>query len=426
MGIPSMEEYKAAFFQIIENGAKMRDFCNYVSSVVNNPVALLHPSNIILEKSDDYDQELISEYINSEKNFDYNDAMSVSKLREDVYRSRRARLVYIPYLHNKRVLCGCVYKGNRLALMDIAIRNDPPDEEQMAFIEYAASVFNIIFRLNNFIVRESKDMAMQNMITGILDGTLNLEYQRQGIYTFRVFAVESWRLMWITPFDMARSGDLMFLESVREKLERICDENKNWWCTPYSNLDSKGYVILFDDASKDGIQSIGQLCVEESLYCFISRQIDTFSEMPRAYDDICYMNLMFHNNTSIKAAPGLRYYEDYKVGIALNEVFFSVDKSLLESPLLEEIYTYDKLHDTEYFITLECYFQNDGDLTVMADKMNIHKNTVAYRLKRMSELFGINFRSFRETSDIYYSIQFARKQHLGKILERSRDYDNHD
>lgn len=409
-----LEEHKRAFFQIIENGAKLQDFCNYVGSVIHNPIAVLHPSNTILAKSDDYDQELISEYVNSEKKYDYAEAANVAKMVEDVYRSRKAKLVFIPYLHNKRVLCGCVYLGNRIGMLDIAVRNDPPDEEQMAFIEYAASFFHIMYRLNNFVVRESKDMAMQNLITGILDGTVNLEYQRQGLYSFRAFAVENWRLMWITPFESSRDTDMEFMDSLREKLERICDESKNWWCTPYSNLEYNGFIILFDDFSKEGISKVRRLCIDEPLFCFISRKIDTFSEMPRAYDDICYMNMMFHNNASIWKKPGLRYYEDFKIGIALNEVFYSIDKSLLDNPLLEEIYTYDKLHNTEYFITLECYFQNDGDLNLMSEKMNVHKNTVAYRIKRMSELFNINFNSFRELSDLYYAIQFSRKQHLGK------------
>ena len=92
-----LDEHKKQYYRILESGASLHEFCNYVSSVVNNPTALLHPSNIILARSDDYDQELISEYINSEKNFDYNEAMAITRMVEDVYRSHGARLVYIPY-----------------------------------------------------------------------------------------------------------------------------------------------------------------------------------------------------------------------------------------------------------------------------------------------------------------------------------------
>lgn len=405
-----LEEYKKAFYEIIERGAGFRDFCNYLASVVGNPVSVMIAPKTMLSKSDDYNKELTDEYIYAEKNYDYEDEVGIKQKIEEVHRSRKAKLIYLPYLHNKRVLCGCTYLGNRIGLIEVAVVNDPLTQEQMEFIEYAASVFHIFFRLNNFVIRESKGTAMRNILVGVLDGTIDLDYQRKHLYNFRAFDVDSWRLAWVTPKDKYRCNDREWMDELQSVVEGNCNEIKNCWCVPYSFMDIKGVVVLYDESSRRTTDMLRELCLEKDLYAVISRSIHTLSEISRAFADVCYMDMMFHNNKNITPEAGIRYYENYKIGIAINEVFYNIDKSLLDSPLLEEIYAYDNVHNTEYFITLECYFSNNGNLDKIAEILNVHKNTVTYRLKKISELFDINFKSFRETADLYYIMQFTRQK----------------
>jgi len=406
----NLEEHKKAFYEIIERGAKFRDLCNYLASAVNNPVSVLIAHNTMLSKSDDYNKELIDEYIYTEENYDYEDKISTKQKIEEVYRSHKAKLLYLPYLHNKRVLCGCTYLGNRIGMIEVAIINDPLSDEQMELIEYAASAFHIFFRLNNFVIREGKGIAMRNILVGVLDGTIDLDYQRKHLYNFRAFDVDSWRLVWVTPRDKYKCNDTEFMNELQSRVEGNCEEIKNCWCVPYSFMDIKGMVVLYDESSKKTIDMLKELCAEKDLYAIISRAIHTLSEISRAFEDACYMDMMFHNNKNITPEPGIRFYENYKIGIAINEVFYNIDKNLLDSPLLEEIYAYDNIHNTDYFLTLECYFDNDGNLDRIAEILNVHKNTVAYRLKKISELFDINFKSFRENADLYYIMKFTRQK----------------
>ena len=403
-------EHRMKLFQIIENGAKLTDFCNYLAEQLGNPVAVRRPLKVILGKSDDYSQGLIDEFTSAEQNYDFDDASNVANMLEDVYRSRKATLSYIPYLHNKRVFCGSVYLGNRLGMIEVVARNSRPNDEEMEFIEYAASIFHIFYRLNNFVIRESKDMAMKNLLTGILDGTVNIEHQKWNMYNFSAFDVDSWRLMWLTPADKTKCLDKEFMDALQVEVEKICDSRKNWWAVSYANLDLTGFMILFEDSDREKIADIQSLCLKYNLYSVISRVFDTFAEIPRAFNDVSYMNMTFHDNKNLTPKPGIRYYENYKIGIALNEMFYNVDKDILGNPLIDEIYNYDRVHNTGYYDTLECYFMNNGDFDVMSEILNVHKNTIAYRMKKISEIFKINFKSFRETADLFYSMQFNRKK----------------
>ena len=51
---------------------------------------------------------------------------------------------------------------------------------------------------------------------------------------------------------------------------------------------------------------------------------------------------------------------------------------------------YDRLHGTDYYETLKCYMESDLNKNLTAQKMNIHRNTVEYRINRLIEAYGID------------------------------------
>ncbi|KAB8180200.1 PucR family transcriptional regulator [Microbispora catharanthi] len=51
---------------------------------------------------------------------------------------------------------------------------------------------------------------------------------------------------------------------------------------------------------------------------------------------------------------------------------------------------HDALHDTHYVATLRAWLEAQGDLTVAAERLGVHANTVRNRLRRMSEVTPLN------------------------------------
>lgn len=60
-------------------------------------------------------------------------------------------------------------------------------------------------------------------------------------------------------------------------------------------------------------------------------------------------------------------------------------------PVLRQIFEYDRENGTEYFPTLEQYLRCFLNTKVAARALCIHVNTLLYRIKRMTELFFIDF-----------------------------------
>ena len=69
----------------------------------------------------------------------------------------------------------------------------------------------------------------------------------------------------------------------------------------------------------------------------------------------------------------------------------------------------------EFIFLLDAWFAADGSLNAAAQALYIHKNTLQYRLKRLSEITGLDVRRPRQAPALYLAVQFYLE------LENDRD-----
>jgi len=93
---------------------------------------------------------------------------------------------------------------------------------------------------------------------------------------------------------------------------------------------------------------------------------------------------------------------------------------LRESEVLEEFYDqvlgplerYDREHRAELIPTLEAFFACDGNLQRTAERLFLHRNSLAYRLRRIQEITGMDLRRWEDC----FRLQLALK--IRPILRR--------
>lgn len=59
-------------------------------------------------------------------------------------------------------------------------------------------------------------------------------------------------------------------------------------------------------------------------------------------------------------------------------------------PALENLLIYDQKYKTNFTDTLKCFIQSFKDLTATAEKLGIHRNSLKYRLKKITEISNVN------------------------------------
>lgn len=72
---------------------------------------------------------------------------------------------------------------------------------------------------------------------------------------------------------------------------------------------------------------------------------------------------------------------------------------------LADLIAYDEQQHSDLLITLRVYFDNNGNTARTAAKLNIHRNTLAYRLNRIAEITRLDL----DDADVRLNLQLALK-----------------
>lgn len=76
-----------------------------------------------------------------------------------------------------------------------------------------------------------------------------------------------------------------------------------------------------------------------------------------------------------------------------------------ENDAIGSVISYDKGHGTELVKTLKAYMDCDGKVSEVADLLHVHKHTVRYRLRRVTELTGLDVTKFEDAARLYLAVR---------------------
>ena len=106
-------------------------------------------------------------------------------------------------------------------------------------------------------------------------------------------------------------------------------------------------------------------------------------------------------------------YDDYRLVTMLYVALVSTNTMIFGqfryvSNTVMNICQYDEQKGTEYFETLFAYLNSRFSLNETAQTLNIHRNTVVYRIRQLSERFGIDFDSPEECFQLNLSCRIYK------------------
>lgn len=75
---------------------------------------------------------------------------------------------------------------------------------------------------------------------------------------------------------------------------------------------------------------------------------------------------------------------------------------------IKKLLNYDKRFNTDFYSTLCVYLENCCNVKKTADQLFLHRNTMMYRVNRISEISGIDFNNYNDLFDCMISIKILR------------------
>lgn len=158
------------------------------------------------------------------------------------------------------------------------------------------------------------------------------------------------------------------------------------WCVPYQD-----YLVCVA-ASASGpvnITDFPQLLRKHGLSAGVSRPIDTLAMLRTAYEQAA---ATLKTIRTLQRNRVMAYYDDFLMIRLLDCIREDVDLSNFCFQDIRAIQDYDRKHDAELCRTLLCYLEHHRNASNTARELNIHRNTVHYRINKCMEILkGLDF-----------------------------------
>lgn len=112
------------------------------------------------------------------------------------------------------------------------------------------------------------------------------------------------------------------------------------------------------------------------------------------------------------SSPRVTFFGD----LSLYELLLAVNGEQLRAfaySWLADIIAYDDQHKSDLLITLDAYFNSNGNMRLTAKELNIHRNTLVYRLNRIAEITQLDM----DDANVHLNLRLALKAfHLLKTF----------
>ncbi|MBN1201021.1 MAG: helix-turn-helix domain-containing protein [Anaerolineae bacterium] len=106
--------------------------------------------------------------------------------------------------------------------------------------------------------------------------------------------------------------------------------------------------------------------------------------------------------------PEVAFFGD----LSLYELLLNIDDAKILSHFctrwLSKLVEYDAQHRTDLLLTLNAYFENNGNMARTAHVLNIHRNTLVYRMSRITEIIELDMEDPNVRLNLHLALKIQR------------------
>ena len=233
----------------------------------------------------------------------------------------------------------------------------------------------------------------------------------------------------ILPSDIyLKSKELHFSNDVMRIVMLIKFIGKNE-IIPYQMVQN-----MFPDKNKDYVISVGEsdiVLVKEVKPNYDTRAIEKIAQsISDTFGTEFYTQVSIGIGTAVESIKDLaRSYKEAQVAIEVGKVFdteknivsyenLGIGRLIYQLPttlcemFLSEVFKKGSIEtlDRETLLTIQCFFENNLNVSETSRKLFVHRNTLVYRLEKVRKLTGLDLREFDHA--ITFKVAMMVKKYL--------------
>lgn len=382
------------------NGIEIDKLINDMSILLERSIVLCDSSFRIITYSTDFP---VTDSI-WEKNVlrgfcSYEFIMEIKKLVPNLFQVHTTDpfLVHCDASQEQKLVCPVIYNNQMIAyLLLLDNQKGIPDYARTCIQNFSHMVTFSLKQLPNF------HYLLGDMMDNILDEfmeTGDIKTARGRIEAAGVSIPSSFYCLTCFPIENTQMNQKYVKRSLRQLFNGciISVYEDSIICLIPKNL------LIIEDLEnntnlKKGIRCIG-----------VSPCLTDLEDVRRGYDlakRTCELYDLLHSKKqSLNEPCFVREYKDYKFH---NLLFSCHDKRVLKDnvhPSLEILLRYDSKNNTNLFETLRSYLEHNLSIADTATSMYIHRNTISYRLSRITELVHLDLNNHQTRFELECSFR---------------------
>lgn len=367
-----MDLYKD-LFEIFMASESLGDFTRKIAIEIDNPIILINKNYQVLSYSDDF----------AEHDAFYNETIArgywslrFSKYVNDLFKDEAPYHIITGFGSYRRLIVRLSYRKHFVGYAVIIEQNKNLDE----LIENVPDLLEAFSRLIAKNIALSENVTVDQGDETFLMNLLNGEFRDRELFLKRLSETKirlndhsEFLVIDVTPL---KERDL---EAFLAKMHELCPNAVFF----YRNH----LLILF---LNDGFEEVILQSYNDALFRYrinsilSSSIVDLYSIVPRFQ----LLLSLFEYLKKVKNEYALYKEEDYKYLLP----YISVPKNVLMgfvNDKIRGIYRYDLENKTDYLHTLYVYLAVDRSLRESSKILYLHKNTVSYRINKLTEDFDL-------------------------------------
>ena len=171
-------------------------------------------------------------------------------------------------------------------------------------------------------------------------------------------------------------------ENVRNCFAIVKDESMY---VLFYNLGKSTQEIM---TSKEAIYSTAKHLESYDIICGLS---NVFFDITEIDNNRFMAQDVLKVGSSISKSKKIFEFKDYALYCIISKIKETPHYKAYIHPALKKLISYDEKFNTDYFSTLKTYILSFKDLSYTSTKLNIHRNSVKYRLQKIVDICDIDF-----------------------------------
>lgn len=175
-------------------------------------------------------------------------------------------------------------------------------------------------------------------------------------------------------------------------------------------------VLIFLNNDNIPLSKITDILIDNNLTAlYVKKILDYFS-----------FNIYYKALTNLlrfleESKKSVLYFEaDYKIYLPFFTDKYNINeiKNFIDLKIMK-IYNDDMKNETDNINTLYFYLSYDKSLSIAANKLYIHRNTVSYQLMKMSDMYDMDFNDLMQNKIYLYSIFLVKYYHYKLLMNET-------